>query len=180
MELFDFHPTGIKELHEIQPRIIQDERGSFVKTFHHGDFLNRGIDFNPREEFFSISFKGTLRGMHFQIPPADHSKLVYCLMGEVVDVVVDLRKGSSYGRVYATQLDSISRKMLLIPKGCAHGFLTLSDSAMMSYVTDREYDPCLDSGIFWNSIDYQWPEKPSIISSRDSSHIALSELNSPF
>jgi dTDP-4-dehydrorhamnose 3,5-epimerase len=159
---------------------LSDDRGCFVKTFHFKEFLKNGIDFSPKEEFFSISKKGVLRGMHFQIPPQDHSKLVYCTTGEVLDVIIDLRKGPGYGKVISLQLDSIKKNMLFVPRGCAHGFLTISDSATVSYLTDHEYCAELDRGIHWDSISFEWPSFPYIVSSRDSSHQKLTEFNSPF
>jgi len=180
MSSFDYQSTEISGLYEITPKILCDERGCFVKTFHFEEFSKAGIHFIPREEFFSISSKGVLRGMHFQNPPADHSKLIYCIRGEVLDVVVDLRKGIGYGKVISRELDAIKKTMLLVPRGCAHGFLAKSDSATVVYVTDKEYHPELDSGILWDSITYQWPVAPKTISKRDLSFCKLAEFDSPF
>lgn len=180
MSSFDCKPTEIVGLQEISPTVFRDDRGLFVKTFHYREFQDMGINFFPREEFFSVSSEGVLRGMHFQHPPVDHAKLVYCLGGEVLDVVIDLRKGPGYAKVISRKLDAVRRKMLFIPSGCAHGFLVTSGPATICYVTDREYCPKLDGGIHWDSIGFEWPSTPSLVSARDSSHQRLEEFTTPF
>jgi dTDP-4-dehydrorhamnose 3,5-epimerase len=180
MSSFEFNRTEIDGLYEVTPKIISDERGLFVKTFQFKEFSEIGIDFSPKEEFFSVSSSGVLRGMHFQNPPADHSKLVYCLSGEVLDVVVDLRNGSGFAKIVSRKLDAVRRNMLFIPKGCAHGFFVTSGPATLSYVTDSEYCRELDGGIHWDSIGFEWPAAPSLVSPRDSSHQKLAEFRSPF
>ena len=180
MSSFEFTQTEIAGLYEIIPKIFSDERGVFVKTFHSREFQDIGIDFFPSEEFFSVSSQGALRGMHFQHPPADHAKLVYCLAGEVLDVVVDLRKGPGYANVISRKLDAVRRNMLFIPRGCAHGFLATSGPATICYVTDREHCPELDGGVHWNSIGFEWPATPSLVSARDSCHPSLAEFATPF
>src|ERR1035437_2690369 len=100
-------PTELPGLQLLRPRIFRDERGSFVKTFHAGQFRELGLDFEPREEFFSTSAKGVLRGRHFHLPPAAHAKLVYCIAGSVLDVVLDLRKDSpTFGHCGARELSA--------------------------------------------------------------------------
>ncbi len=139
--------TELPGLQIIRPRIFQDARGSFVKTFHAGQFRELGLDFEPREEFFSTSAKGVLRGMHFQLPPAAHAKLVYCIAGSVLDVVLDLRKNSpAFGRNCARELSAANHEMLFIPAGFAHGFLALDDGATMIYQTSTVHSPVHDSG----------------------------------
>jgi dTDP-4-dehydrorhamnose 3,5-epimerase len=180
MSTFDFNRTAINGLYEVVPKILSDERGCFVKTFNREVFSESGIDFSPKEEFFSISHSGVLRGMHFQLPPSDHSKIVYCIEGEILDVVVDLRKSLGYAKVHSQKLNSTERKMLFIPSGCCHGYLTLSDSAIVVYQTDMEYDSSADRGVLWNSINFDWPIREPIISERDARHPMLNEFKSPF
>jgi dTDP-4-dehydrorhamnose 3,5-epimerase len=180
MSTFNFNLTCINGLHQITPKILSDKRGCFIKTFNREVFKGRGIDFFPKEEFFSISHRGVLRGMHFQLPPSDQNKLVYCIEGEILDVVVDLRNGIGYGKVHSQTLDSERREMLFIPRGCGHGFLTLSDRAIVVYQTDKQYDSSADQGILWNSINFEWPVREPIISERDERHPILKEFNSPF
>src|SRR6266404_3584483 len=108
---FEKLATGFPGLLVLQPRIFEDRRGLFVKTFHADLFRELGISFDLREEFYSISAKGVLRGMHFQLPPAAHSKLVYCLGGRVLDVMLDMRRSSpTFGRAFSCELDAVRRE----------------------------------------------------------------------
>ncbi|TWU63392.1 dTDP-4-dehydrorhamnose 3,5-epimerase [Crateriforma conspicua] len=160
-----------------------DQRGEFVKTFHHPLFEQRGLSFKVREEFFSISGKHVLRGMHFQLPPHDHHKLVYCIAGRVLDVVLDLRMGSEhYGKHLSVELSGKRRQMLWIPKGLAHGFLSLAEDSCLIYKTDREHHPESDAGIRWDSFGMSWPcdESSVSLSPRDQMHPTLDEFSSPF
>jgi dTDP-4-dehydrorhamnose 3,5-epimerase len=173
--------TELPGLQIIRPKIFQDARGSFVKTFHRDAFRELGLDFAPREEFFSTSAKNVLRGMHFQLPPAAHAKLVYCIVGRVLDVVLDLRKNSStFGRSCAHELNATSREMFFIPVGFAHGFLALEDGATMVYQTSTVHSPAHDAGIVWNSFGFDWPVKNPILSERDKKFSALRDFQSPF
>lgn len=174
-------PTELPGLNVIRPKIFQDARGTFVKTFHRDVFRQLGLDFEPREEFFSTSAKGVLRGMHFQLPPAAHAKLVYCIAGRVLDVVLDLRKSSpTFGRSVARELNAASREMFFIPVGFAHGFLALEDGATMVYQTSTVHSPAHDAGIVWNSFGFDWPVKNPIMSERDQKFPALRDFASPF
>jgi dTDP-4-dehydrorhamnose 3,5-epimerase len=171
----------IEGLLELSLKPFHDERGSFVKTYHKDVFTNHGIGEYFVEEFFTISKQRVLRGMHFQLPPFDHSKLVYCTSGEALDVVVDLRKQSpTYSKVEQVVLDSKMHNMLYIPKGFAHGFYTLSESATMVYKVSSVHSPQHDTGILWNSIDFAWPDQQPIVSSRDRSLIPFQQFQSPF
>jgi dTDP-4-dehydrorhamnose 3,5-epimerase len=158
MSMFAFEETPFAGLTLIRPRLFTDDRGLFVKTFHADLFKGAGLDFSPVEEFYSISRMGVVRGMHFQLPPHDHAKLVYCSTGRVLDVVVDLRKNSqTYGRYYATELSSESRTQLFIPSGFAHGFLALDDNSTMTYLTGTVHNPTSDAGIRYDSCGFEWP-----------------------
>jgi dTDP-4-dehydrorhamnose 3,5-epimerase len=177
----EFIPTELPGLCLIRPRLFQDARGSFVKTYHQDAFREAGLDFAPREEFFSTSAKNVLRGMHFQLPPAAHAKLVYCLAGGVLDVVLDLRKNSpTFGRFQARELNAANREMFFIPVGFAHGFLALTENATMVYQTDTVYSPAHDAGVRWDSFGFDWPVKNPVLSERDKNFCALAEFPSPF
>jgi|SRR5450756_1717029 len=174
-------PTELPGLQVIRPRVFRDHRGQFVKTFHAPQFRELGLDFTPREEFFSVSAKGVVRGMHFQVPPAAHAKLVYCVSGGVLDVVLDLRKNSpTFGRCYARELSAINREMFFIPVGFAHGFLALQPDTTMVYLTSTEHSPAHDTGVHWNSFGFDWPDKNPILAERDKNLPALSGFPSPF
>jgi dTDP-4-dehydrorhamnose 3,5-epimerase/CDP-3, 6-dideoxy-D-glycero-D-glycero-4-hexulose-5-epimerase len=174
-------PTGFDGLFLFQPRIFTDDRGAFLKTFNTELFNGFGIEFEPQEEFFSLSAKNILRGMHFQLPPAAHAKLVYCVAGRVLDVVVDLRNNSkTFGRAFSRELNASNCELLFISKGFAHGFLALEDNSLMIYKTDTVYSPAQDAGILWNSFGFDWPMKNPILSARDKSFPSLHEFQSPF
>lgn len=179
--MFEIIKEAIPGLKLLRPRTFADERGSFIKTYHKDCWDELGIGFQCREEFFSISKKGVLRGMHFQVPPAAHSKLVYCVSGSVLDVVVDIRKNSeTFGKVSSVELSGENSLILFMPPGFAHGFLSLSDDSCMIYKTDKEYAPDFDRGISWNSIDFNWPIETPVVSGRDLSFQDLSSFTSPF
>jgi dTDP-4-dehydrorhamnose 3,5-epimerase len=165
------------------PFVFDDARGCFVKTFHEGQLAALGIVLAVREEFFSISSANVLRGMHFQRPPNAHQKLVYCIQGRVLDVLLDLRKDSpTFGQSCAFELSAANRHVAYIPVGLAHGFLSSEDGSCLVYKTDVVYAPESDAGIKWDSFGFDWrlggatPE----VSERDSKHPALSEFESPF
>ena len=173
--------TELPGLQVIRPRIFEDARGSFIKTFHAGLFRERGLDFTPQEEFFSTSAKDVVRGMHFQLPPVAHAKLVYCLAGRVLDVVLDLRKYSpAFGRCHARELNATNREILFIPIGFAHGFLALEHGTTMIYQTSTVHSPAHDAGIAWNSFGFDWPVKNPQLSGRDNKFPALHDFQSPF
>jgi dTDP-4-dehydrorhamnose 3,5-epimerase len=174
--------TSINELKIIRPLLFKDERGEFIKSYQQSAFKQLGnLTTNWSEEYFSISKIGVLRGMHFQIPPHDHEKLVTCIHGKVLDVVVDLRKKSStYNQVASFELSEENKMMLFIPRGCAHGFLSLQDNTTMFYKVSSEYSADHDKGILWSSINFKWPIKELIISERDRKHPKLKDFQTPF
>ena len=174
-------PTSLPGCFEIRPFFAQDERGTFVKTFHAERFAEAGLPVDWREEFYSSSRKGVIRGMHFQTPPHDHEKLVYCMQGRVLDVVVDLRRDSpTFGCHVAIELDAAKGHGLMIPKGMAHGFLALTDDVLMSYKVTSVHAPANDAGIHWNSFGLDWGIDQPIVSARDRAHPPLSDFASPF
>lgn len=178
MELTQTPIPGCFELH---PRICRDDRGTFVKTFHQDLFADYGLNREFAEEYYSYSCHGVLRGLHFQLPPADHIKVVYCVSGEVLDVVVDLRVGSpTYGSFAQYVLSAGNGNMLYIPAGLAHGYYVSGDHAVMMYKVATTYSPEHDTGILWNSAGIPWPDPAPILSGRDSGFVPLAAFNSPF
>ncbi len=159
-----------------------DERGVFIKTFNDDTFMQAAdIGFELKESYFSTSKKGVIRGMHFQLPPYQHSKVVYCPQGAILDVIVDLRKESAtYGQYYAHELSAENHKAYFIPEGFAHGFKALTDGAMTYYLVSSGYHKDSDTGILYNSIGYDWRVENPIISGRDLSFGTLAEFDSPF
>lgn len=180
IKVFEIFPTSIDGVCLLKSKVHFDARGSFTKTFHSGFFALHGMDFTPREQFFSTSKKHVLRGLHFQIPPSDHAKLVFCPSGRILDVVVDLRRGANFGRVHSCELGNDGRDLLFIPKGCAHGFLSLEEKSSVFYLTDSVHDPDRDAGILWSSIGFDWGVSDPVLSFRDSGFPPLSEISPPF
>jgi len=179
MELISEPLPGVKIL---RPFVFEDARGNFVKPFHEGQLAAHGIALPVREEFFSTSEKGVLRGMHFQVPPHAHQKLVYCITGRVLDVLLDLRKASpAYGKAVSFELSAANRHVVHIPAGFAHGFLSLEDHSCLVYKTDAVHAPDADKGILWDSFSFPWPlSQPPSISARDLTHPPLAEFDNPF
>jgi dTDP-4-dehydrorhamnose 3,5-epimerase len=178
----NMEPTTISGCFEIIPKILADDRGSFIKTFHRDLFEQQGLEVDWREEYFSTSRKGVLRGLHFQLPPHDHTKLVYCTSGEVMDVVLDVRIGSpSYGKHAMFLLSGTTAHLIYIPKGCAHGFYTLSEQATMMYKVSTVYAPDHDAGLLWSSAGIPWPVDNPILSDRDKAFPTFSDFTTnPF
>lgn len=158
-----------------------DARGSFVKTYHESTLATAGIQFTLRESYFSISKKDVIRGMHFQLPPYQHSKIVFCPQGAILDVIVDLRKNSpTYGHHYAHELSAENSQAFYIPEGFAHGFKSLTDDAMTYYLVSSEYNKEHDAGIRYDSIGLDWNVKSPILSDRDLSFMHMQDFKSPF
>ena len=172
IEHFRFEKTSIDGLTVIHPFIAYDERGFFMKTYEKNIFMENGIDLQNAEDMTSMSHKGVLRGLHFQ---TQHSqdKLIRVLQGEVWDIAVDLRRDSeTYGKWEGFTLSAENHIGLYIPAGFAHGFLTLSDTAVFSYRCGQFYEPGYDTGIRWNDPDLRvaWPVEITnqlIISEKD-------------
>lgn len=179
--MFILNETGINGCFEVQPRLFDDARGRFVKVFHKDEFTKLGLETEFAEEYYSHSTGGVIRGMHFQNPPSDHVKVVYCVHGEVQDVVLDLRKGSpTYGQSVAIRLSAQQGNFIYIPKGLAHGFCATSESAILVYKVSTVYDPKSDSGVLWNSFGYAWETSKPILSERDANFAPLNQFVSPF
>jgi dTDP-4-dehydrorhamnose 3,5-epimerase len=164
--------TGLQGLVLIQPKVYADNRGYFFESFNKNTFLNSGIDFSPIQDNESKSSKGVIRGLHYQLNPQAQAKLIRVVEGIIFDVAVDLRKSSStFGKWFGVELDSESKKQLLIPRGFAHGFSVLSDIAVIQYKCDNAYNPQLERGIFLNDpelrIDWKLGQIKAIISDKD-------------
>jgi dTDP-4-dehydrorhamnose 3,5-epimerase len=170
-----FEDTPIAGVKIWNPPVFTDARGDFFKTFHEELFAEAGVRFVLREQFFSTSRKGVLRGMHFQAPPSEHDKIVTCLSGSALDVVVDIRGGKDFGRAHAAMLSAENRKTLYIPAGVAHGFLALEDNTLMQYMVSSVHNPACDSGFRWDSFGFSWPVENPLVSERDRKHPGLEE-----
>ena len=165
--------------------IIKDNRGYFMESYHQKNInkLIGNVSFVQDNE--SESTKGVLRGLHFQNPPYTQAKLVRCLKGSVLDVVLDLRKDSkTYGIFETISLTEENKKQLFIPKGFAHGFIVLSKSAILSYKVDNYYNPESESGIIWNdpdlNIDWKINKNEIIVSEKDKNLPTFNEIINPF
>ena len=164
----------------IQPSTIADTRGIFVKTFHSARYSHLGLPTEWREEFYSISANNVLRGMHLQLPPHDHDKMVFCIRGRALDVALDLRRGKDFGTSASVELSSHNHLMFFIARGVAHGFLSLADDTIMVYKTTSLHAVTHDVGILWNSFGFNWQTTTPVVSSRDQSFPSLAEFSSQF
>lgn len=178
---FDLAETGLPGCLVIRPRPFDDDRGRFVKVFQRDIFAAAGLAVDFAEEYYSVSRQGVIRGLHFQRPPHDHAKLVYCVAGRVQDAVVDLRAGSpTQGGHAVVELSADLGNMLYIPSGLAHGFCVLSESAALVYKVTTVHAPEHDAGIRWDSAGIPWAETAPVLSERDRSHPPLAALATPF
>jgi len=179
--MFELRQTELAGCVELTSIKRSDNRGYFVKTFHDSFFTQHGLAGGFKEQYYSMSNARCLRGMHFQLPPFDHEKLVFCISGAVQDVVVDLRVGSpTYGKTERVVLSEERSNMLYIPRGFAHGFYVLTANAVMVYNVTSEYAPSHDTGIHWRSVPNLWPDADPIISDRDAGFLMLEDFKSPF
>ena len=177
--------TDIEGVVIIKPRIFTDARGYFFESFSKREFdeLVRPVDFVQDNE--SCSSYGVMRGLHFQRPPFTQSKLVRCVKGAVLDVAVDIRKGSpTYGKHVAVELTEDNHLQFFVPRGFAHGFAVLSETAVFQYKCDNYYAPQADGGvsILDDSLGIDWRIDPSkaILSEKDTKHALLKDFDSPF
>lgn len=173
--------TPIKHLVVIEPKVFGDERGYFYEAYNKNTFHELGLDYDFVQDNQSFSKKGVLRGLHFQ-KNYPQAKLVRVIEGEVFDVAVDLRKDSpTFGKWYGVVLSGENKKMFMIPRGFAHGFLVLSDTAIFSYKCDDFYHPNDEGGIIYNdpTIGVEWPKIDCdiILSEKDKFHPSLKEIS---
>jgi len=166
--------TPLNGVYEIDIEKINDSRGFFARLFCEKTFAEQGLDANFVQVNSSLSVeKGTLRGLHYQLPPRDEVKLVRCIQGAFYDVVVDLRPTSpTFSQSYGTTLSVMNRKMMYIPKGCAHGFLTLEPNSEVLYFVSNIYSKELERGVRWDDSKFNvsWPFPPVVLSERDQAH----------
>ena len=177
--------TDIEGVYIIKPRVFGDARGYFFESYSKREFEEKvgKVDFVQDNE--SMSKKGVMRGLHFQRPPFSQSKLVRCVKGSVLDVAVDIRKGSpTYGKHVAVELTEDNHLQFFIPKGFAHGFVVLSDVAVFQYKCDNFYHPEADGGISILDdslgIDWKISTQNAILSENDTKHPLLKDFDSPF
>ena len=179
-----FFETHLKGLFVIQPNVFEDARGYFFETFNHNEFIaNTGYNLNFFQDNQSKSAKNVLRGLHFQNPPYAQGKLVRVIRGSVLDIAVDIRKKSStYGEHYKIKLDTIDHKMLYLPEGFAHGFVTLEDNTIFSYKCTNFYHKPSEDCILWSDPDLKidWEVNNPILSEKDQLGKKFSSFASKF
>ena len=174
----EIHKTDFDGVYIINNFNSSDDRGLFTKIFNKRFFYENDIEFEIRESYYSISHKNVIRGMHFQLPPHDHEKLVYVSRGEILDVILDLRKQSkTYKKYMSILLSDQNKKSLFIPKGFAHGFKSLEDKTTTIYNVSSEYDKIADRGIKYDSFGFNWEVSNTVISERDNSFDTLNKFN---
>jgi dTDP-4-dehydrorhamnose 3,5-epimerase len=182
----EFSPTPLSGLYVINPQVFADERGYFYESFNQEAFDKAGISAEFVQDNQSLSQKGTLRGLHAQTPPFAQGKLVRVIQGEVLDVVVDIRKESpTYGEHFTIHLSGENKTMLWIPPGFLHGFITLTNDTIFSYkVSGALYNKASEIGICWNdsSLAINWQVDPPdiLLSEKDKMQPAFATFNSPF
>ena len=169
----------------IEPKVFADSRGYFFESFSQREFEEKVRKINFVQDNESMSSYGVMRGLHFQRPPFAQSKLVRCVKGKVLDVAVDIRKGSpTYGQHVAVELTEDNHRQFFVPRGFAHGFAVLSETAIVQYKCDNFYAPQADGGISIKDdtlgIDWQIPMGKAILSDKDLKHICLKDFDSPF
>lgn len=181
-----FTRQAIPEVILFEPKVHGDQRGYFAETFRQDVFeqaTGYKVDFIQDNE--SSSSRGVLRGLHFQLPPHAQSKLVRVIKGAVLDVAVDIRRGSpTYGQHVAVELTEENKHQLFVPRGFAHGFVVLSEQAIFAYKVDNYYSPECDRGLAWNdkeiNIDWQVPEQDIKLSDKDTRQPTLGDLSEMF
>ena len=177
--------TALDGVVVIEPRLFEDARGYFFESFSQREFDEKVGKVVFVQDNESKSSYGVMRGLHFQRPPFTQSKLVRCVKGAVLDVAVDIRKGSpTYGQHVAVELTEDNHRQIFIPKGFAHGFAVLSETAVFQYKCDEFYHPEADGGIsiLDNSLGIDWriPMEQAILSEKDTKHALLKDFESPF
>ncbi len=177
--------TAIEGVVIIEPRVFRDARGYFFESFSQREFEEKVRKINFVQDNESMSSYGVMRGLHFQRPPHAQSKLVRCVSGRVLDVAVDIRKGSpTYGQHVAVELSEDNHRQFFVPRGFAHGFAVLSETAVFQYKCDNFYAPEADGGISIKDeslgIDWRIPTESAVLSDKDIGHLCLKDFDSPF
>lgn len=177
--------TGFKDLYLLEPRVFEDSRGFFMESFNTNVLRDLGLDYAFVQDNQSYSKQGVLRGLHYQNPPYAQTKLVRVLSGTILDVVVDLRRDQpTFGKYYSVELSAKSKLQLYVPKGFAHGFSVLSNSAEILYKCDNGYHPTSEGGLLYNDpalkIDWGLPEDKIVLSDKDKVNPILANANYKF
>ena len=180
-----FIKTAIQDVYIIEPSVFGDDRGYFLESFNLEKFEVNMFPIKFVQDNESKSSRGVLRGLHFQKPPFNQAKLVRCIEGRVIDVAVDIRKGSpTYGKHVAIELTGENKRQLFVPRGFAHGFSVLSDTAVFAYKVDNTYAPESDSGIRYDdkelNIDWGLNKEEVQLSVKDKNLTLFKDLDSPF
>lgn len=180
-----FQKTDIPGLIVFEPNLFEDERGCFFESYNENIFRQEGIDIRWVQDNQSSSSYGVIRGLHYQLPPFAQAKLIRVLKGKILDVVVDIRKGSpTYTKVYTLKLSAKNKKQLFVPAGFAHGFSVLSDNAEVLYKCDNFYNNDAETGIIYKdaelNIDWKIPAEDIIVSEKDKSYPSLAQCNNSF
>ena len=179
--MIEAQTTSISGLLILSSSIFDDVRGSFKKVLTKNDFDTLSLESNFAELYYSINKKDVIRGMHFQLPPVDHVKMVYVISGEILDVCLDLRASSkTFGKYFSIALSGDSNSYLYIPRGIAHGFASLKDNTIVHYAQTSCYSKEHDCGIRYDSFGFDWPVKNPIISGRDREFPAFQNWNTVF
>lgn len=180
---FEFRKFDLPGPILVESAVFGDDRGFFQEVYKHTEFARGGIPGHFVQDNYSRSAKNVLRGLHYQKDPKAQGKLVRCMAGAIYDVAVDIRRGSpTFGKWLAVELSGANKKMLYVPAGFAHGFLTLSDSADVLYKCTEEYSPENDRGIIWNDpeIGIAWNVGEPLLSGKDGMHPRLREADINF
>lgn len=177
--------TAIEGVVIIEPKVFKDARGYFFESFSQWEFEEKVRKINFVQDNESMSSYGVMRGLHFQCPPYTQSKLVRCVKGAVLDVAVDIRKGSpTFGQHVAVELTEDNHRQFFVPRGFAHGFAVLSETAVFQYKCDNFYAPQADGGISIKDdslgIDWKIPTDKALLSEKDTHHVCLKNFDSPF
>lgn len=184
--MIEVFKTDIEGVLIIEPKVFGDARGYFLESFNAKEFAEKtGLNINFVQDNESLSSYGVMRGLHFQTPPFTQSKLVRCVKGSVLDVAVDIRKGSpTYGKHVAVELTEDNHRQFFVPRGFAHGFAVLSETAVFQYKCDNFYAPQADGGISILDdslgIDWKIPTDKALLSEKDTKHVLLKDFDSPF
>ena len=177
--------TEIEGVVIIEPRIFEDARGYFFESFSEREFAEQVFDCHFVQDNEALSSYGVVRGLHFQLPPHSQSKLVRVVKGRILDIAVDIRKGSpTFGKHVAVELSAENHRQIFIPRGFAHGYSVLSEEAVVEYKCDNYYAPDSEGAIAWNdadlAIDWQIPAEKVILSEKDKQHPTLAECKQLF
>ena len=177
-----FKELPLKDAYLIELEKNIDDRGFFSRFWCEKEYRNKNL--NPNIKQINNSFnikKGTLRGLHFQYPPKSETKIVRCISGAIWDVIVDIRlESKTYGKWYGDELNSNNRKMMYVPRGFAHGFISLSDNSEIIYLSSQNYDKNFEGGLRWDDTFHgiNWPINPVFISNKDKSVVSWDDKNS--